>query len=80
MNALLMEGMELMLVGMGIVFLFLALLVVAASLMSAFVEKFFPAPLPTTSAETPATGSNTTDPRIIAAIASAVHHYRSRHR
>ena len=41
---LLEQGLELMLVGMGTVFLFLTLLVLATSLMSRFVQRFAPAP------------------------------------
>lgn len=35
-------GLELMFVGMGIVFLFLAMLVLAINIMSALVRRFFP--------------------------------------
>jgi sodium pump decarboxylase gamma subunit len=36
------RGIELMIVGMGIVFLFLIMLVVAINLMSALVQRYFP--------------------------------------
>jgi oxaloacetate decarboxylase gamma subunit len=68
------SGFELMFVGMGIVFLFLALLVVLINIMSALVLRYFP--------EIPA--SKTVpgitvdiDKSIVAAITAAVHMYRN---
>lgn len=64
-----------MLVGMGIVFLFLAMLVVAVNLMSAAIQRLFPqVPVEVS------TTTNGTDPRVIAAISAAVHQYRSKHK
>ncbi len=65
-----------MFTGMGIVFLFLAMLVVAINIMSALVQRYFP--------EMPA---SKTVPRItvdidksvVAAITAAVHQYRKKH-
>ena len=70
------SGIELMFVGMGIVFLFLAMLVVAINLMSTLVQRYFPdAPTPV---RTPVTAI--TDASTIAAITAAVHQYRSQHK
>ncbi len=69
-------GVELMLVGMGIVFIFLAMLIVAVNLMSAIVLRFFPS-APTVQTA-PVTGS--VDPGVIAAITAAVSQYRSKHK
>jgi len=41
MAELMSRGVELMIVGMGIVFLFLALLVVAINTMSSLIQRFF---------------------------------------
>lgn len=73
MTELMSSGVELMLVGMGIVYLFLALLVIAISLMSAFLQRFFPeAPA------APKVASGAPDSGTIVAISAAVHHYRNK--
>lgn len=41
MNEMLSSGIELMLIGMGIVFAFLAMLVVAIGFMSTLIQRFF---------------------------------------
>jgi oxaloacetate decarboxylase (Na+ extruding) subunit gamma len=77
MTELMSSGVELMFAGMGIVFLFLAMLVVAINIMSYFVQRFFP--------DVPATAVTVTnvtsgiDKSIIAAITAAVHQHRSKH-
>ncbi|MGR9087811.1 MAG: OadG family protein [Gammaproteobacteria bacterium] len=73
MTELMSSGVELMLVGMGIVYLFLAMLVIAISLMSSFLQRFFPEE---TTALKLKTGE--TDKATIAAISAAVHHYRNK--
>jgi len=65
-----------MFVGMGIVFLFLAMLVVAINIMSALVQRYFP--------ETPASKAVPgitvdIDKSVVAAITAAVHQYRKKH-
>lgn len=72
MNQLLAAGVELMLLGMSIVFLFLAVLVFVVKLMTFAVQHFAPeiqqpvgdAPLSPPSAE------------VVAAISAAIHRYR----
>jgi len=71
MNELLYSGIELMLVGMGIVFTFLGMLVVVINAMSVLVQRFFP--------EHPAVAQSAEDPRMIAAITAAVHEYRKKY-
>ena len=71
MNELLSSGIELMLVGMGIVFTFLSMLVVFINVMSSFVQRFFP--------ENPIVSQSGEDPRMIAAITAAVHEYRKKY-
>jgi oxaloacetate decarboxylase gamma subunit len=79
MAELMGKGVELMLVGMGIVFLFLLMLVGAIHLMSALVQRYFPeASEPTLNI--PTLSGNTPDKTTIAAIAAAIHHYRSKHK
>ena len=79
---ILAQGIELMLYGMGTVVVFLALLVVATTAMSAFVTRYFP------EAEAPERGWAARSPahiadapiegEIVAAIAAAIHQHRSK--
>ncbi len=72
------KGIELMLAGMGIVFLFLTMLVLAINLMSSLIERFFPeAP---NLVGTVTTTSNGIDKNIVAAITAAVHQHRSKNK
>jgi oxaloacetate decarboxylase gamma subunit len=72
------SGIELMIVGMGIVFLFLIMLVVAINIMSALVQRYFPdGPAIATAASV---NSGGIDKSLVAAITAAVHHYRSKHK
>lgn len=69
------QGVELMLFGMGTVVVFLALLVVATTAMSAFVGRYFP--------ETQKISSGTGKPaaadgEVVAAITAAIHQHRRR--
>ncbi len=77
MTELIGSGVELMLVGMGIVFVFLAMLVVAINTMASLVQRFFPEP-PAAAVVVPVTTANKTDKATIAAISAAVHQYRSK--
>ncbi len=69
---LLAQGIELMLVGMGTVFVFLTALVLATSLMSSLVVRRQPPEAPTS----PATGGPSEEE--VAAIAAAINQYRRR--
>ena len=69
---LLRQGFELMLAGMGTVFLFLTLLVLATSLMSRLVLRLQPVALET---GTPPSGQ---DAEEVAAIAAAIEMHRRR--
>ncbi len=75
MTELINSGVELMLAGMGIVYLFLIMLVFAINGMSAIVQRFFP----DRSAALKALPQNI-DKATIAAITAAVHEYRQKHR
>ena len=75
MAEMISSGVELMIVGMGIVFLFLTMLVITINLMSSMVQRFFPEvkkatlPLP----------SSSTDKSTVAAITAALQQYRDKH-
>ena len=78
MTELMSSGVELMFAGMGIVFLFLTMLVLAINIMSTLVQRFFPdAPTLTVTAATVPGGI---DKSIVAAITAAVHKHRSKHK
>jgi oxaloacetate decarboxylase gamma subunit len=78
MAELISDGLELMFAGMGIVFLFLAMLVVAINAMSGLIQRYFPE-APATSMSIPVASNTATDKSHIAAITAAVHQYRSSH-
>ncbi|MCP4467706.1 MAG: OadG family protein [Halieaceae bacterium] len=74
------QGVELMLFGMGTVFIFLVLLILATTLMSALMGRFFhqestAAPGPMQASPAPQAQQ---DEQLIAVISAAVHKYRSR--
>lgn len=73
MTELMSSGIELMLVGMGIVYLFLAVLVITINLMSSLVQRFFPEEPPAVKI-----ASDGLDKRTIAAVGTAIHHYRNK--
>lgn len=77
MTELISSGVELMLVGMGIVYLFLTMLVIAINLMSSMVRRFFPdAPIKTLPVPSVRPSA---DKVTVAAITAAVHQYRDKH-
>ncbi|MEM8769624.1 MAG: OadG family transporter subunit [Pseudomonadota bacterium] len=69
------EGLELMLVGMGTVFVFLTTLVFATTAMSALVQRFLPEPEPA-----PAAGSGISDEEIAAITIAIAAHRRAQDR
>ena len=70
------QGLELMLFGMGTVVVFLMLLVLATSTMSALVRRIAPTPAQPAEPEgkPPAAG----DPRLLAVITAAIRKHRTR--
>lgn len=75
MTELMVAGVELMFIGMVIVFLFLAMLVLAVHLMTTLVLRFFPE----ITNENPVLENNSVNKNTIAAIAAAVNRYRKEH-
>ncbi len=76
---LMMQGFELLLLGMGIVFVFLVILVLAMTGMSRLARALEgdPQPLPSSLGATMA-GAETSE-TLLAVIAAAVRQYRSKH-
>lgn len=72
------EGLNLMLMGMGTVFVFLTILVFVTSFMSSLIQKYFPETsvevLPT-AATSLSSGKN--NPALLAVISAAIHAHRS---
>jgi oxaloacetate decarboxylase (Na+ extruding) subunit gamma len=76
MNEMLSSGIELMLLGMGMVYAFLAMLIVAIHVMSRLVRRYFPE-MPAKFSDQAIVAGN--DKAVIAAITAAVHQYRKKH-
>jgi len=79
MNEMMNAGIELMFIGMGIVFAFLTMLVVMVNIMTSIIQRFFPED-PITAATPASALTSHTDVRVIAAITAAVHQYRNKHK
>lgn len=80
MNALFSQGVELMLMGMGVVFGFLIALVVTTTVMSRLVNRFFPEtsePLAAAEPVVPVAGASVS-PRTEAIIGEAIAEHRAR--
>lgn len=76
------QGLSLMIVGMGTVFIFLSLLVFCITFSSKILNRFWPESQPahTDSSLTDSTQAEKTDDALVAAITSAVHQYRNKRR
>ena len=79
MTELMSSGIELMFIGMGIVFLFLTMLVIVINVMSGLIQRYFPEGEPASSISIPVAANTLSDNSYIAAITAAVHQYRSTH-
>lgn len=80
-SELLLEGVELMLFGMGFVFVFLVLLVGVVSLMSLLIATFAPpaaAPAASSPLSSAKSASHEPDAETLAAIQSAIAQHRAR--
>ncbi len=79
MTDLMSEAINLMLVGMGFVFVFLTILVFATSFMSKMILKYSPAPEPQAPVASPVTPASN-DAQLLAVLSAAVAKYRSDHK
>jgi oxaloacetate decarboxylase gamma subunit len=81
MSDMLMSGLELMVLGMGIVFVFLAVLIVAMQGMSRLAARLQPEPPPqAVRAPVHVSTGHAPNARLIAAISAAISRYRASHR
>ncbi|MDF1882178.1 OadG family protein [Sulfurimonas sp. MAG313] len=74
MENLVFEGFKFMALGMGTVFSFLIIMIIAMNLQSLFIHKFFPEPMPTIPGSTP---KKNNDKAKIAAISAAIQHHKN---
>ncbi|WP_096087726.1 OadG family protein [Agaribacterium haliotis] len=78
---LIQQGVDLMLFGMGTVFVFLSVLVVSTTLMSNVVTRFFPeaeVPEPGPTAPAANAGAAKVDARTLAVIQEAIYQHRAK--
>ncbi|WP_317931531.1 OadG family protein [Halioxenophilus sp. WMMB6] len=79
-ESLILQGLDLLTYGMGTVFVFLTVLVIATGWMSAIISRLFPEPtLPATPAK-PSAMSQTQaiDPKVVKIIQAALEKHRNR--
>ncbi len=75
-DTLLEQGVDLMLFGMGTVFVFLTILVIATFAMSTVIGRFLPEEAATPA--TPAARGGAVDPQVVKIIQAAIEQHRSR--
>ncbi|PJC87329.1 sodium pump decarboxylase subunit gamma [Vibrio sp. HA2012] len=76
-SPIILEGVTLMLLGMGFVFCFLALLVGATRLLSTVAIKYAP-PAPPAKAPASSASAAQSEDNVVAAIAAALHHHKKK--
>lgn len=79
-NVILEQGVNLMLYGMGSVFVFLTLLVAGTTLMSGFISKYMPEAEPVAVPQKPIIGKQqpAVDPTTLAIIQDAIYQHRAK--
>ena len=73
---LVVEGLKFMTLGMGTVFVFLAIMIVMMNIMSSLLHRFFPEPKPNLDAVNKPADNSATNKKVIAAITAAITHHR----
>ncbi|WP_345991649.1 OadG family transporter subunit [Sulfurimonas sp. HSL-1716] len=75
---LVLEGTKFMFLGMGTVFVFLFIMIVATNIVSKVINRFFPEPvsIPKTETHEAHTQSAQDNKKIVAAITAAIMHHR----
>lgn len=77
-DALMQQGIDLMLFGMGSVFVFLTVLVFATTVMSAFIQRFLPEAEAPIVPAAPAGPVGVNDPKLVAIIQAAIDQHRKK--
>ncbi|WP_396588865.1 OadG family protein [Bermanella sp. R86510] len=77
MSPIVADGLGLMVFGMGTVFTFLVVLIIATTIMSSLINKFFPEPVlvPKKPANKPGQG---VDPQLLKVLSAAVKEHKAR--
>lgn len=77
-TSLFFEGVNLMVLGMGFVFIFLVFLIFATNLMSKSVTRFAPLPIVPVkkSKSKPTTKTALQDEQLLAVLSAAIHHHQ----
>ncbi|MBV1872895.1 MAG: OadG family protein [Gammaproteobacteria bacterium] len=78
MDGIASQAVDLLIVGMGTVFSFLALLILATTLMSRFVSLISPPETSPATTNAPPAKNNMEDTQLVAVISAALHKHRSR--
>jgi len=76
-SEIIQNGLNLMLYGMGMVFVFLTVLIICTTYMSQIILKFFPEPLPAELPRSSAPVSHSVDKATLAAIQAAINEHRN---
>lgn len=78
-SELLVQGLVMLALGMGTVFVFLGLLVLLTAWMTALVHRYLPAQSPVPGSDPPAQPADAgPDPSLLAAISAALHQHRGK--
>jgi oxaloacetate decarboxylase gamma subunit len=77
-QTLMQQGIELMLYGMGTVFIFLTLLVLLTSVMSSLIQRFIKPELPVDANRVTTAPVTQSDNQLIAVITAAIRQHRNR--
>jgi len=75
---LILSGLKLMVIGMGIVYLFLALLVWVIGITSRMIQRYSPETPTHLAGPAPLEGDDGDDAELVAAISAAIHHHQSK--
>ena len=76
-TSLVYESVKFMLLGMGIVYLFLIVMVFVMNIMSNIINKYFPEPHPADSVDNSQTTKND-KAKVVAAITAAIMHHQNK--
>ncbi len=77
MSELMSDAINLMVVGMGFVFVFLVILVLLTTIMSKLITKYLPAPEPVVAKSKVKKVNASQDAQLLAVLSAAVSEYRS---